>query len=283
MTKIFLDSGNPEDTKEIIGLKKIIDGQTTNPSLVARHPVVAACLDEGKKCSEEMILGYYKEIVKEISRLIPDKSVSIEVYADEKISSEKMIKQGREMNSWIPDAHIKLPITSSGLAAAETLVNEDISVNMTLCFTQEQAAAVHSATKGAKEGQVYISPFIGRLDDDGYDGVSLVENILKMYREKNSHVQVLAASIRTMDHFLSSIKIGSDILTAPKKVIIDWLNEKSTPQEDNYEIRDNDLIKIECKKIDLEKDWKSYEIHHPQTVTGLNKFADDWNKLIDNN
>ncbi len=98
------------------------------------------------------------------------------------------------MFSWIPNAHVKFPTSREGLEAAGRAVKEGLRVNMTLCFTQEQAAAVYSATAGAKKGDVFISPFIGRLDDRGENGMDLIENIQKMYGTGDGHVEVLTAS-----------------------------------------------------------------------------------------
>ena len=121
--------------------------------------------------------------------------VSIEVFADFDTTAENMLAQGREMFSWIPNAYVKYPCTKEGLHAAQASVREGIRVNMTLCFSQEQAGAVYAATKGSKQ-PVYVSPFLGRLDDRGENGMDLVRNIKKMYEPGDGHVLVLAASIR---------------------------------------------------------------------------------------
>src|SRR3989344_4842731 len=102
--------------------------------------------------------------------------------------------QGKEMFSWIPNAHVKYPTTKAGLEAAHRSIQEGMRVNMTLVFTQEQAAAVYAATKGAKRGDVFVSPFIGRLDDRGENGMDLIKNIIKMYRGGDGHVLILGAS-----------------------------------------------------------------------------------------
>ena len=164
-TKIFLDGGDPMETREIIDLLGFLDGQTTNPTLIAKNPEAKARLGRGEKFSEKEIYDFYRGVVQEISQMIPAGSVSIEVYADHSTSSEEMLAQGREFFKWIPNAHIKYPTTTEGLKAAEQSVKEGIRVNMTLCFSQAQAAAVYAATAGAKKGQVFISPFVGRLDD----------------------------------------------------------------------------------------------------------------------
>ena len=183
-TKIFLDSGSAEHTKDILGKYAKLDGQTTNPTyFVKSNPEILKAVEEGKKFSREALLDEYKKLVTEVSGLVPaDGSVSIEVYCDAETTAESMIEQGRAMFTWIPNAHIKLPIIPAGLEAAETLVKEGIRVNMTLCFAQEQAAAVHAATRGAAPGQVYISPFVSRLDKIGQNGFDLLLNVQKMYQ-----------------------------------------------------------------------------------------------------
>jgi len=142
-----------------------------------------------------------------------------------------MLAQGREMFSWIPNAHIKFPTTHEGLTAAEHAIKEGMRINMTLCFSQEQAAAVYAATGGAQKGQVFVSPFVGRLDDRGGNGMTLIENILKMYKNSDGHVEVLTASVRTLEHFLYAIALGSDIITAPFKILKEW-GEKGLPMPD---------------------------------------------------
>jgi transaldolase len=140
-----------------------------------------------------------RKIVQAISPLVGDAGVSIEVFADFGTTGEQMLAQGREMFAWIPNAYVKYPCTHEGLRAAQMSVSEAIRVNMTLCFSQEQAAAVYAATKRSKE-PVYVSPFLGRLDDRGENGMDLVRNIKKMYAVGDNHVHVLAASIRHLNH-----------------------------------------------------------------------------------
>jgi transaldolase len=101
---------------------------------------------------------------------LEDAGVSIEVFADLNTTSDEMLNQGREMNSWIPNAYIKYPCTAEGLKAAQRSVAEGIRVNITLCFSQQQAAAIYAATKGS-QAPAYVSPFVGRLDDVGQNGV----------------------------------------------------------------------------------------------------------------
>lgn len=278
-TKIFLDGGDPKETKEIISLLGFLDGQTTNPTLIGKNPEAQARIARGEKFSAKEIYDFYKKVVQEISSLIPEGSVSVEVYADKNTSAEEMLKQGREMFSWIPNAHVKFPTTHAGLIAAEQAVKEGMRVNMTLCFTQEQAAAVCAATQRAKRGQVFVSPFVGRLDDRGENGMSLIKNILRMYEKGDRHVEVLSASVRSYEHMLYALKLGSDIITAPCKVWKEW-GEKGMQIPDEQFLYVPALSEISYKEIDLSKNWKEYNISHELTDIGLQRFADDWNALI---
>lgn len=278
-TKIFLDSGDPGETKEVLNLLGFLDGQTTNPTLISKSPEAQERLSKGEKFTKDEILEFYKKTVTEISHLIPEGSVSIEVYADHSTTAEEMLAQGKEMFSWIPNAHIKFPTTKEGLQAAQHAVKEGLRINMTLCFSQEQAAAVYDATLGAKKGQVFVSPFDGRLDDRGDSGISLVENIVNMYKNGDGHVEVLAASIRDVNHICYFNKAGTDIITVPFSVLRNWY-EVGCP----ITIEDSDstsgLKTIPYKEIGLNQPWTSYDISHDLTDKGIVKFSDDWNKLI---
>ena len=164
-TRIFLDGGNPEDTKAVLKQIGFLDGQTTNPTLIAKNPEARKRLEQGDKFSKDEIFTFYHGVVNTISGLMPQGSISIEVYADAATPAGEMLKQGKEMFTWIPNAHIKFPTSREGLKAAQQAVKAGLRVNMTLVFTQEQAAAVYAATQGREKGQVFLSPFIGRLDD----------------------------------------------------------------------------------------------------------------------
>jgi len=279
-TKIFLDGGIPEETKEVIELLGFLDGQTTNPTLITKHPSFLACQAKGEKCTEEDGWKYYREIVTEISPLVEKGSVSIEVYADHNTEAEEMVSKGLELFKWIPNAHVKLPITHEGLKAAETLVGKGIRVNMTLCFSQDQAAAVYSATKGAKKGDVFVSPFVGRLDDRGENGMSLIRNILEMYKSGDSHVEVLVASVRNMDHFLRSLQLKADIVTSPLSIYKLWSESGMKIPEENYVYDNGALTNILYKELDLSKDWQEFNIKHELTDKGIDRFSQDWNALI---
>lgn len=274
-TKIFLDSGDPKETKDIFSLLGFLDGQTTNPSLIAKNPQAQNRLVGNKKFNHEEVYDFYQSVIKEIYQIIPNGSISIEVYADKKTTVEEMLKQAILMNTWIPTAHIKLPITRSGLEVARILVDKNISVNMTLCFSQQQAAAVYSATKGAKKGQVFVSPFIGRLDDIGVNGLDLIENCLKMYKKGDGHVEVLVASIRNLDHLLASFALKADIVTVPHSILNEWKENKTA------QVVKNNLTLIKYEEIDINKPWTQLNIKHELTDIGIEKFCSDWNKLID--
>lgn len=276
-TKVFLDSGDPEDTKKVINTLGFLDGQTTNPSLVAKDSEVLEKIDRGEKFTKEELYKEYKKLVQEISELIPEGSVSIEVYSDNLTTADEMLHQGREMFTWIPNAHIKFPTTYEGLKAAEKASKEGMRINMTLVFSQLQAAAVYVATKGLSKGNVFISPFIGRLDDQGENGIDLISNIQKMYKEGDNHVEVLAASIRTLDHLYNCLFLNADIVTVPAKILYEW------KEHDFYiptEITKTELLPIPFQNIPLTKNWDEYDINHSLTTKGIEKFVADWKKLI---
>ncbi|MFA6427245.1 MAG: transaldolase family protein [Candidatus Magasanikbacteria bacterium] len=279
-TKIFLDSGDPGETKIALALLGFLDGQTTNPSLIAKNPQLKEKLGAGERLSSDQINEFYKKVVSEISSLVPKGSVSVEVYADSSTLAEAMIEQAHEMNAWIPNAHIKLPITSAGLETARQLTQEGIRVNMTLCFSQEQAGAVYTATSGSMPGQVYLSPFIGRFDDRGENGMQFIKNVMCMFESSDHHVEVLAASVRTYDHFLYCLALGVDIITAPLKILEQWAHKNMELPKENYVYPVQNLKEIPYQEIGLEKDFSNYNIQHELTDAGLSKFVSDWNSLI---
>lgn len=278
-TRIFLDSGDPDDTRCTLSLLGFLDGQTTNPSLVAHNPTVLACLTQEGKCSKSEIHDLYKELITEISSILPEGDISIEVYAQMDTFSEHMMQDARDMHEWAENARIKFPTNAHGINAAIEALKEGMKVNMTLVFSQAQAAAIHAATKGAQPGQVIISPFIGRLDDAGLRGFDLVENCMRMYREAGSHVQVLAASIRSEQHLQACFASDVDIVTAPTRILEAW------GRGGMVVAKDGDASKfagteIEYVEYDLTADWKTFDITHPLTDAGVTKFAAEWDNLI---
>jgi transaldolase len=277
-TKIFLDSGNPAETKEAKEVLGFLDGQTTNPTLVAKNPHIQA-LKEAGGLTEEVIWDNYKKIAFEIHEVIPGGAISVEVYADMDTEYEIMLAKGRELATWFPGIYVKLPITHNGLLTARKLVEEGIRVNMTLCFTQEQAAAVHEATSGAPRGHVFVSPFIGRLDDIGYEGMHLIKNIVMMYREWNSHVEVLGASIRNLSHLFGCIESGADCITAPLDILKTWATYGVTKNTTDYPREIGERTPILYRDIPRQ-DWVLYNIDHELTKKGIEKFSEDWKALF---
>src|SRR3989344_1507695 len=179
LPKIFLDSGNPQDTKKAKGLLGFLDGQTTNPSLVAKNPEVQKFIESGKKLSSKELLKFYRDIIGEMEKQIAG-AISVEVYADWETKAAEMLKQAENMSSWGRNIYIKFPTIPEGVRAAAEFVKKGGRVNMTLVFDQNQAGAVYAATLPSKQ-PAFVSPFIGRWDDRGYYGLDLVKNIVKMY------------------------------------------------------------------------------------------------------
>lgn len=283
-TKLLVDGGDPEETLRVQKLTGYVDGQTTNPTLISRNPEVRQFVASGQKLSPEEELEEYKKIVQVISPLVGDAGVSIEVFADVGTSAEQMIAQGEEMFSWIPNAYVKYPCTPEGLRAAEISVRRGIRVNMTLCFSQEQAAAVYAATRGSKS-PVYVSPFIGRLDDRGESGIDLVRNIKRMYEGGDGHVFVLAASIRHLDHLLSSFALKTELATAPGKVWEEWATSGfPLPGKDfvskGVDKNGNPLKPIPYKELDLKFGWESFDIRHELTAKGIQQFVADYKSTL---
>lgn len=279
-TRLFLDGGDPEETRAVLKQIGFLDGQTTNPTLISKNPEARKRLEQGNKFSRDEILAFYRGVVNTASALLPRGSVSIEVYADAGTSAADMLEQGKEMFTWVPNAHVKFPASREGLKAAHEAVKAGLRVNMTLVFTQEQAAAVYAATQGARKGQVFLSPFIGRLDDRGENGMDLIANVIRMYKKGDGHVDVLTASVRSLDHFLYALRLGSDIITAPFDIIKLW-GEKGLPVPGkNFHYDTKGLKAIPYRELDLSRSWESFDLHHDLTDKGMAKFSADWNALM---
>lgn len=283
-TKILLDGGDPDETLRVKTDLELLDGQTTNPTYVAKNPGIQKRIASGRRLSPEEQFQAYRNIVQQISPLVGDAGVSIEVFADLQTSAREMLKQGEEMFSWIPNAYIKYPCLPEGLRAAQISVQQGIRVNMTLCFSQEQAAAVYAATLGAAD-PVYLSPFVGRLDDRGENGMDLVWNIKKMYAHGDGHVHVLAASLRRLEHLLCAFSIGTELATGPAKLLEEW-GEAGLPQPDaRFEYRavgpnDKQLKPIPYKDIDLNAPWESFDLRHELTTNGIERFVADYKSTL---
>ena len=283
-TKILVDGGDPEETLRVKTLIGFVDGQTTNPSLVAKNPEIQRLVASGHRLSSQEERNEYKKIVQSISPLVGDAGVSIEVFADLGTRAEEMLAQGQEMFAWIPNAYIKYPCTHEGLRAAQMSVQKSIRVNMTLCFSQEQAAAVYAATKGAKE-PVYVSPFVGRLDDRGENGMDLVRNIKAMYARSDGHVHVLAASIRSVNHLLCSFALSAELATVPTTVLDEWAATGFPMPDQDFRYVGLDaagkvLKALPYKELDLSLPWESFDIAHELTTKGIQKFVADYRSTL---
>jgi transaldolase len=288
-TQFLLDSCNHLETIRAQNTLSKINcqffGQTTNPSLLVKNPALQNSL-HGGKIKETELLEFYKTEIRRISNLIPSGSVSIEVYADASSTAENLLKQANKFNSWIPNAHIKFPTIPAGLEAAEIFVNSGGRVNMTLVFSQEQALAVHLIAKNTKnKGDVFLSPFLGRLDDIGINGVDLIANCVRMYQELDSKVFVLAASIRSLDHLNSCIDLQSDITTAPlgiyEQYVQQVLNTSPRPSPTREGVSDKKFQPIPFQKLDYNQtNWRNLNIQHDLTDQGLTKFVKDWKSVL---
>lgn len=284
-SKIFIDGGEPEETGKAnqILLEKLgrpLDGQTTNPSLIAKNlQIKLSGKKKGSKLTPEMALDEYKRIVEEMSSIIPDGSISIQVFADSQTTAEEMLHQARERVGWISNASIKFPCTHEGLKAAKTACRE-MPINITLVFSQQQAAAVYQVTKKTKY-PIFISPFVGRLDDKGENGMDVIKNILKMYSVGDGHVEVLTASIRNIEHLYYALFLKSDIVTVPFSVFQLWADNDFKLPDNKYIYKPDNLKEIPYQKdVTLGKNWQDYDLYHPLTKSGVDKFYSDWMGLF---
>jgi transaldolase len=188
--EFFLDTANLDEIREANDLG-LLDGVTTNPTLVAR---------EGRG---------FLETIEAITAIVGDRPVNAECVARD---AEGLIQEGRQLASIAPNIVVKIPLDLAGLKAARVLSSENIAINHTLCFSAPQALL------SAKSGASYISPFVGRLDDIGQLGMALIKDIRTIYDNYGFSTKVLVASVRTPTHVLEAALIGADIATVPFKV-----------------------------------------------------------------
>jgi len=212
--RIFLDTANLDEIRQAARLG-VISGVTTNPSLVA------------KEKRQDM-----KAAIQEISSII-DGPISAEVLS---LEPEAMIHEAREVSSWSRNVVVKIPISASGLEAMSVLSKEGVRTNLTLCFSLNQALL------GAIAGATYVSPFVGRLDDIGHDGMQLVSEIVEVFDWYDLPTQVIAASIRHPLHVIVAAQAGAHIATVPYAVLMQM-------------------------------------IKHPLTDIGISRFAQDWQSI----
>lgn len=211
--KFFIDTANLNEIREATELG-LIDGVTTNPSLIAKEGNVD-----------------FRDHVAAICEIVHG-DVSVEVTS---LQMDGMLKEGRDYARIAPNVVVKCPLTRDGLKATKTLTSEGIKVNVTLCFSAAQAILA------AKAGAAYISPFLGRLDDIGHDGLEILSEIVEIYGNYDWKTEILAASIRNPLHVIEAARMGAHVATMPFKVI-------------------EQLIK------------------HPLTDKGLDQFLADWRK-----
>lgn len=197
--KFFIDTANIDEIKEAAALG-ILDGVTTNPSLVAK---------EGKD---------FRKLLDEILAIV-DGPVSAEVISTD---YEGILKEARNYAKIHHNIVVKVPLIKEGLKAVRTLTSENIKTNVTLCFSPSQAVLA------AKAGATYISPFVGRLDDISHDGMELISQIVQIYKNYNYKTQVLVASIRHPLHFVEAALMGADVCTMPFSVIERLFNHPLT-------------------------------------------------------
>jgi transaldolase len=152
-------------------------------------------------------------------------------------------------------------------------VKQGMGVNITLCFSQQQAAAVYAATKDTKE-PAYVAPFVGRLDDIGQSGMDVVKNIKRMFSKGDSHVLVLAASIRSLEHLFYCFDLQTELATVPAKVLEQWAS-KNFPTPDRQFQYKSCGKPISCEDLDLERPWETLDIQHELTRKGIERFAED--------
>ena len=214
--KIFLDTADVSEIRRAAEAG-LIDGVTTNPSLMAK---VAGDRDP-------------KELFMEICEAV-DGPISAEVVA---VDADGMIEEGKRLAALHENIVVKLPLTEDGLRACRVLTNDGIKTNVTLCFSSPQALLA------AKAGATYVSPFIGRLDDIGHDGMDLIAEIRQVYDNYGIMTEILAASIRHPQHVVQALMIGADCGTLPSKVLYQLLK-------------------------------------HPLTDKGLESFLADWNEKV---
>ena len=207
--KFFLDSANPEEIRQALRWG-IVDGITTNPSLIAR---------EGRPTDEQIAL---------ICDLI-DGPVSAAVVETE---ARAMVREARALRRIHGNVVVKLPLTPDGIEACSALIREGARVNMTLCFSAAQALAA------AKAGAFYVSPFVGRLEDIGGDGLELIRNIVAIYRDYGFETQVLAASLRGPAHVVECALAGAHVATMPLKLMESLFRHPLTDQGLNQFLSD---------------------------------------------
>ena len=201
--RLFLDTANVDEIRQAAKLGAI-SGVTTNPSLASNEGIGT--------------FDGYREAVLEIADIV-DGPISVEVVS---VETETMLEDGWGISRWHPNVVVKMPSTRPGFEAMAQLSAEGIKINQTPCFSVNQALI------GAQAGATYVSPFVGRLDDAGQDGMSVVKDIVTVFREHDIATEVLAASIRNPLHCVTAAQAGAHIATIPFKVLTQMINHPLT-------------------------------------------------------
>lgn len=187
--KFFIDSADVEEIKKAAALQ-MCDGVTTNPTLIMKAGIKQ------------------EDAIREIARIISG-PISVEAVSDD---AEGMVKEGMVFSKWAPNVVIKVPMTKDGLTAVRALAKNGVKCNVTLVFSAAQALLA------AKAGAAFVSPFVGRLDDAGQDGMAVVRDIVQMYRNYGFTTEIIVASVRSVKHVEEAAKAGAHIATIPPKV-----------------------------------------------------------------
>jgi len=211
--KLFIDTANVEEIRKANDMG-VICGVTTNPSLIAK---------EGR---------IFKDVVKEITDIV-DGPISAEVIS---LDSEGMIKEAVELSKIHKNIVIKIPMTAEGLKAVKVLSKEKIKTNVTLIFSAGQALLA------AKAGASYVSPFVGRLDDIGNDGMNIIKETVEIFKNYNIDTEIIAASIRHPMHVIEAAKLGCHITTIPYKVIMQLTKHPLTDKGIDQFLKDWDTV-----------------------------------------
>lgn len=294
-TKFLLDTADLkeyEETKPLFAEKGYeLWGATTNPSLIAK------IVDPNRKFTQEEALNLQKEAILNILKIVPG-SVSAEVYADQNTTWEEMVKQALDISQWDKRISIKLPTTVEAFKARTEIRKKGISVNNTLVFSQEQIFAICLHEKIIQElynpestFASFISPFVGRLDDIGLDGMMLVENGMKVKALFDFEIWMLEASVRRIEHIKRGLLANTELMTAPSKAFKEWLSTESSEMDLMAYAKDLEPIPYwnppsELLEIDsIEEFITSIEsgklnIQHDLTDKGLVKFAQDWHSIL---
>ncbi|SHI85871.1 transaldolase [Hymenobacter daecheongensis DSM 21074] len=201
--KFFIDTANLKDIQEAVDLG-VLDGVTTNPSLMAKEGIKGL----------DSVMAHYRQICEMV-----EGDVSAEVIA---VDFAEMVREGEMLADLHPNIVVKVPMTRDGVKAIRYFSEKGIKTNCTLIFTAGQALLA------AKAGATYVSPFVGRLDDIGHDGLQLVEQIVQIFSNYGYPTQVLAASVRHMPHLIQCAEIGADVVTCPLSVITGLLKHPLT-------------------------------------------------------